>query len=53
MDIKNYLMDYIEELSFDLKKQNVHVDFQYDPNRLLPCPSRSGEIQACSSEYYQ
>jgi len=31
MDLKNYLTDYIEELSFDLRKQNVNVHFQYDP----------------------
>jgi histidine kinase len=28
VDIKNYLTDYIEELSFDLKKMNVEIDFQ-------------------------
>lgn len=31
IDIKDYLMDYFEELSFDLRKQNVDIDFQYDP----------------------
>lgn len=31
MDIKNYLMDYIEELSFDLRKQHINVQFEYDP----------------------
>jgi histidine kinase len=31
VDIKNYLADYIEELSFDLKKMNVEIDFHHNP----------------------
>ncbi|MFP7295870.1 sensor histidine kinase [Neobacillus niacini] len=31
IDIKDYLSDYFEELSFDLRKQNVEVNFQFDP----------------------
>jgi len=31
VDIKDYLIDYLEELSFDLQKQNVRIDFQYNP----------------------
>ncbi|MCL6573165.1 MAG: HAMP domain-containing histidine kinase [Bacillus sp. (in: Bacteria)] len=33
VNIKNYLIDYIEELSFDLKKMNVEIDFQFEPTR--------------------
>ncbi len=29
VDIKDYLTDYFEELSFDLRKQNVDVNFQF------------------------
>ncbi|MDR7076539.1 histidine kinase [Neobacillus niacini] len=32
LDIKDYLTDYFEELSFDLRKQNVDLNFQYTPN---------------------
>jgi histidine kinase len=31
LDIKNYLIDYMEELSFDLRKQHVNVHFEYNP----------------------
>lgn len=31
MDIKDYLSDYFEELSFDLRKQNVELNFQFTP----------------------
>ncbi|WP_040204632.1 sensor histidine kinase [Neobacillus jeddahensis] len=31
VDLKNYLEDYIEELSFDLKKMNVNIHFQIQP----------------------
>jgi histidine kinase len=29
IDIKDYLSDYFEELSFDLRKQNVELNFQF------------------------
>ncbi|MEH6996622.1 ATP-binding protein, partial [Neobacillus drentensis] len=29
--IKDYLSDYFEELSFDLRKQNVELNFQFAP----------------------
>ena len=32
IDIKDYLTDYFEELSFDLRKQNVDLNFQFTPN---------------------
>ncbi|MEH7177424.1 sensor histidine kinase [Neobacillus vireti] len=32
IDIKDYLTDYFEELSFDLRKQNVDLNFQFSPN---------------------
>ncbi|MFB3162732.1 HAMP domain-containing sensor histidine kinase [Neobacillus sp. 179-J 1A1 HS] len=31
IDIKDYLTDYFEELSFDLRKQNVDLHFQFAP----------------------
>lgn len=31
IDIKNYLSDYFEELSFDLRKHKVEVNFQFAP----------------------
>ncbi|WHY02147.1 HAMP domain-containing sensor histidine kinase [Neobacillus sp. DY30] len=31
VDIKDYLTDYFEELSFDLRKQNVDLHFQFAP----------------------
>jgi histidine kinase len=31
IDIKDYLIDYFEELSFDLRKQNVELNFQFTP----------------------
>lgn len=31
MNLKFYLEDYIEELIFDLEKQKVQIDLQYDP----------------------
>jgi histidine kinase len=30
-EIKNYLTDFFEELSFDLRKQNVELNFHFDP----------------------
>jgi histidine kinase len=30
LDIKDYLIDYFEELSFDIRKQNVELHFQFD-----------------------
>jgi histidine kinase len=31
IDIRDYLTDYFEELSFDLRKQHVDLDFHFDP----------------------
>jgi histidine kinase len=31
IDIKDYLIDYFEELSFDLRKQNVELNIQFIP----------------------
>jgi histidine kinase len=31
IDIKNYLTDFFEELSFDLRKQNVELNFHFTP----------------------
>ncbi len=30
IDLKNYLADYLEELSFDLEKKNIKVSFEYN-----------------------
>jgi histidine kinase len=32
INLKDYLIDYFEELSFDLRKQNVDVDLHLSPN---------------------
>jgi histidine kinase len=34
LDIKNYLLDFVEELTFELENRNIKLDFVYDENEL-------------------
>ncbi|GAM16642.1 sensor histidine kinase [Mesobacillus selenatarsenatis] len=36
VDLKDYLIDYLEELAFDLEKKNVKLNFEYDANDSYP-----------------